>query len=311
MLNKRLFWLALIFVSSAILYLNMTKRIRYPSLKDIVTEGFSGRPLSEYRDNKEKIRAFPDRCDGTYAKLFELVMNNMSVFQYEIEKIKKVTEIDEDSKVLDAGCGMGYHMKALRDAYPGIAIEGVEISKTILERAKIRNPGADFVNTSLTITELYKPNTLTHILCLHDTLNHNTAIDVGKILNNFHRWLVPEGYLAVHVLDPGQLDPAPRTYSQYYKGKDNVRHALTYFEAFTHDAWFERDPERKYWYRYCEKYLFPNDKVKVKTTEYWIPPKNKMVEYITRHNFRLKQIVELDDVEMPDFSLYIFKKVDP
>lgn len=306
-MDTQCFLLVAVFVTSLVIYLNITKRIRPKS----TIEGFSGKPLSEYRGDQNKIRVFPDRCDGVYAKLFELVLNNYAIFQYEIEKIRKATKLDEDSRVLDAGCGAGFHMKVLKDTLPGISLEGVEISKSMIERAKIRVPGGEFVNTSLTIREIYKPNTLTHILCLHDTLNHNTAIDVGKMLNNFYDWLVPGGYLAVHILDPTILDPGPRTFSQYYKGKDNVRHSLTYFEAFTHDAWFEKDPDRKYWYRYCEKYLFPNNKVKIKTTEYWIPPKNKMVEYITRHHFHLRQIVELDDVEMPDFSLYIFTKNEP
>jgi SAM-dependent methyltransferase len=197
---------------------------------------------SRLRGDTSKIRIFPDRCDGVYARLFELVLNNYAIFQYEIEKIKKITKIDEDSRVLDAGCGAGFHMKILKDNLPGITLEGVEISKSMIERAKIRVPTAEFVNTSLTISEIYKPNVLTHILCLHDTLNHNTAVDVAKILSNFYKWLKPGGYLVVHLLDPTKLDPGPRNFTQYYRDENNVRHALTYFEAFTHDAWFERDP---------------------------------------------------------------------
>jgi len=303
----RCFVTVLVLLVGVALYLNLTTEVKLQPLRRTV-EGFSAKPLSDSRGDVKKLRVFTDRCDPVYARLFELVMNNYAVFQYEIEKIKKATKMDEDSRVLDAGSGAGYHIQIIRKDLPGIAIEGVEISKSMLDRAKIRNPGVDFVNTSLTVKEIYKPKSLTHVLALHDTLNHNTAIDVSRILNNFRTWLVPGGYLAVHVLDPAKLDPGPRTFSQYYKGKDNVRHALTYFEAFTHDAWWEQDPDRKFWYRYCEKYLFPNNTTKIKTTEYWIPPSSKMVEYITKHGFRLKQIIELNDVEMPDFSLYVFTK---
>lgn len=288
-------------------YLTLTTECKEKPMRKVI-ENFSSKPLSEFRGDPGKLRVFTDRCDPVYARLFELVMNNYTVFQYEIERIKKATKMDEDSRVLDAGSGAGYHIQIMKKDLPGITLEGVEISRSMMDRSRIRNPGVDFVNTSLTVTDIYKPNTLTHILCLHDTLNHNTAIDVSRILNNFRTWLVPKGFLAVHILDPAKLDPGPRTFSQYYKGKDNVRHALTYFEAFTHDAWWEHDKDRKFWYRYCEKYLFPNSKTKIKTTEYWIPPPSKMIEYITQHGFRTKQIIDLNDVEMPDFSLYIFSK---
>jgi SAM-dependent methyltransferase len=277
-----------------------------PKIKDNI-ESFSNKSLTECRGSN-KFKIYGDRCDDVYATLFELVMNNYTIFQYEIEKIRKATKIDEDSRVLDAGSGAGYHIQILKKDLPGIDIEGVEISKSMLDRAKIRNPGVEFINTSLTEKNIYKDKSLTHILCLHDTLNHNTSMEISKILNNFRQWLSDDGYLVVHILDPNKLDPGPRTFSQYYKGKDDVRHALTYFEAFTHDGWWEKDPDRKFWYRYCEKYMFPKGSVKIKTTEYWIPPQTKMVEYITKHGFRVKKIMDLNDVEMPDFSLYVFQK---
>jgi len=71
---------------------------------------------------------------------------------------------------------------------------------------------------------------------------------------------------------------------------------------------FTDKKEKKYWYKYCEKYIFPKDKLKIHTTPLWIPPVNKMLEYITKHNFKLDEVIELKDVEINDFSLYVFKK---
>lgn len=253
--------------------------------------------------------ATADRCDKVYARLFEVVINNYVIYQFEMEKVRKATKLDEDSRVLDAGSGLGFHIKILRESLPGLNIEGVESSRSMMDRSRIRNPGTVFHNASLTQKDLFKARSWTHILCMHDTLHHNTAVDVNKILTNFNTWLAPGGYLVIHVLDSNKLDPGPRVFSQYYKGKDNVRHALTYFEAFTHDAWWERDPDRKYWFKYCEKYIFPKETFKIKTTEYWIPPQNKMVEYVSKHGFKLRQIIDMADVEVPDFNMYVFQKV--
>lgn len=274
------------------------------------TENFEDhlKPLSENRENIDKIKIYPDQNDSVYSRLFELVTNEPAIYRHDIIKIKDKTKINDESKVLDAGCGMGRHLEILRELFPKINVEGIDISKSMVNRARIRNPGAELLCTSLTIPEIYKKNTLTHVLCLHETLNHNTPKDISKILNNFHKWLLPEGYLVVHILDPLKLDPGPREFSQYFKAEDDTRHSLTYFESFTHEAWWEKEEDKKYWYKYCEKYIFPREKLKIHTTPLWIPPVNKMLQYITRHNFKLTEVIELSDIGINEFSLYVFRK---
>lgn len=272
-------------------------------------EHFTNNDMTVYRENNYKKMEITDPVDEIHSRLFEIVINNYEIFQFEVDKIKKYTKMDEDSKVLDAGCGFGFHMNIIKKDLPGITIEGVDISNNMLNRAMVRNPECSFVNDDLINPNLYKKHVLTHILCLHDTLNHNTAIEIKKILGNFKKWLSSGGYLIVHIFDDTILDPGVRPFSQYYKGKDNVRHSLTYFEAFTHDAWWEKDPERKYWYRYCEKYIFPKEKEKIKTTDYWIPPKKDMLQYILNNGFKLITTIHLTELEIKDFSIYVFANI--
>jgi SAM-dependent methyltransferase len=293
--------------AAASLYIVLTAEVDPKPLSEII-EGFSSKLLSDDREDKNKLRVYPDHNDKVYARLFELVTNEPALYRHDIIKIKDITKLDDKSRVLEAGCGLGRHMAILREIIPNISIEGVDRSKSMINRSMIRNPGAELLCTSLTIPEIYKPETLTHVLCLHETLNHNTPKEVSNILNNFHKWLVPDGYLVVHILDPNKLDPGPRAFSQYFKAKDDTRHSLTYFESFTHEAWWEKEDDRQYWYRYCEKYIFPRERVKVHTTPLWIPPVNRMITYITRHNFKLKEVIELNDIDVTDFNLYVFKK---
>lgn len=289
------------------LYLSLTSPVRLIPIYKI-TEGFSEKPLSEYRENLNKIIIYPDNNDRVYVRLFNLITNEPAIYRHDIIKIKELTSIDDKSRVLEAGCGLGKHLEILKELVPGVTVEGIDKSRSMIHQSRIRNPGSEFLCTSLRIPEIYKEKTLSHILCLHETLNHNTPKEMSKVLTNFHKWLVPGGYLAVHIWDPNKLDPAPRAFSQYFKAKDGTKHALTYFESFTHEAWWEKETDKKYWYKYCEKYIFPSEKVKIHTTPLWIPPVNKMLEYITRHQFKLTEIVELDQVEISDFTLYIFRK---
>lgn len=288
-------------------YLLLNKNTKPKDLFEI-TEGFSEELLSKKREDPNKIRIYPDHNDKIYTRLFELVTNEPALYRHDIIKIKDKTKLNEKSKVLEAGCGLGRHMEILKELFPNLSIEGIDRSKSMINRAMVRNPGSEFLCTSLTIPEIYKPKTLTHVLSLHETLNHNTPKEISSILNNFNKWLVDDGYLIVHILNPDKLDPGPRGFSQYFKAKDNTRHSLTYFESFTHEAWWEKEDKKEFWYKYCEKYIFPREKKKIHTTPLWIPPVNKMIQYITRHNFKLKEIIELNDIEITDFSLYIFKK---
>jgi len=305
--TKKLLLYIMFLISVILFYILLTTETPEKSLNEIL-EGFSEKLLSEEREDSNKIKVYPDNFDKVYTRLFELVTNEPAIYRHDIIKIKETTKLDDKSRVLEAGCGLGRHMEILRELYPNISIEGIDRSKSMINKAMIRNPGAELLCTSLTIPEIYKAETLTHVLCLHETINHNTPKEISNILNNFHKWLIPNGYLVIHILDPTKLDPGPRAFSQYFKAKDDTRHALTYFESFTHEAWWEKEEDREYWYRYCEKYIFPRNKFKIKSTPLWIPPVNRMISYITRHNFKLEEIIELNDIEITEFKLYVFKK---
>jgi SAM-dependent methyltransferase len=297
----------IILFTGVLLYLNLTVPKKIKPLNEII-EGFSGKPLSDYREDSNKIIVYPDNYDKTYTRLFDLVTNEPAIYRHDIIKIKEITKLNDNSRVLEAGCGLGKHLEIINELVTGITIEGIDRSKSMINQCKIRNPGIELLCTSLTIPEIYKPESLTHILSLHETLNHNTPKEISAILNNFYKWLIPGGYLVVHVIDPSKLDPGPRAFSQYFKSKDGTRHSLTYFESFTHEAWWEKSTDKKYWYSYCEKYIFPGEKLKIQTTPLWIPPVNKMLNYISRHNFKLKEIIELNEIEVSQFNLYVFKK---
>ena len=158
------------------------------------------------------------------------------------------------------------------------------------------------------MSEIYKPESLTHVLCLYETLHHNTPNDISTILKNFHKWLVPGGKCIFHIFHPDKLDPAPKSHSQYYKGDDNSKRSFTQLEGFSHQAWWEKEKTKMSWYRYCEKYVISKKKSLTKTTNLWIPPTNKMISYIVKHNFILKEVVNLSKIGISDFTMYIFEK---
>jgi ubiquinone/menaquinone biosynthesis C-methylase UbiE len=247
-----------------------------------------------------------DPKDKMYVKLSDIILNEPAVYKNDILIIKKHTDLNNESVILDAGCGTGRNILDILRLYPDVKIEGVDISKNMIIQSRINNPGSNLLCASLTDHSLYKRESLTHILCTRMTLNENSLKDIGKILVNFNRWLKKGGYLVMNIMDPNKLDPGPRAFSQYYKSDNNVKHSLTYFEGFTHDAWWEKVEDD--FYRYCEKIMFSNKNFIIRTTKYWLPPVNKILEYITNNGFKIKEIIDIDKFDRDNMSIYIFRK---
>jgi ubiquinone/menaquinone biosynthesis C-methylase UbiE len=264
--------------------------------------------LSLLRGDPQEIKTVNDPFDRNYARLFDTVFDVEPLFEYEITQIKAITKPDKNSRVLDAGCGVGRHLQHILAMFKDAKVEAVDQSYQMIRRAMIRNPSAEFTTASLLGSGLYRPLSLTHILALHDTLCSNNATELSQVLTNFHRWLQLQGYLVLHILDPNKLDPGPREFSQYFKGDDDARHALTYFEAFTHEAWFEKVKDKPDTYRYCEQFLFPEGMKKISTREMWVPPTNQVLKMVTDMGFKLVEVVDLMSVGVKDFNMYIFRK---
>ena len=52
-----------------------------PKSLDKIIEGFAGKPLSDYREDSDKLIVYPDHNDKVYTRLFELVTNEPSIYR--------------------------------------------------------------------------------------------------------------------------------------------------------------------------------------------------------------------------------------
>ena len=59
-----------------------------------------------------------------------------------LQGLGEATKLPAGARVLDAGCGMGHGLRALRGAMPGCAIEGIERSWPLAGLSKLRCPWA-------------------------------------------------------------------------------------------------------------------------------------------------------------------------
>ena len=243
--------------------------------------------------------------DNLYIKLHELVFNENHIYENDIKLFNKYAQLDkwEKVKILDAGTGFGRHYKYLPSNIDKI---GVDKEKLYLDRAEIRNPGGNFVLGRLENYELFDFEKFTHILCTMDTIyNNRPNNEMNDILGNFKFWLKKDGILAIHIFDNDELDPSPRDFSISYLDEKKNKHALTYFEKFTHDATFENISENVY--NYIEKYIVKSGNAITKSRKLYIIPKNDLIQKIVDNGFMLYNKVNIDGIT--DYSFYFFKKL--
>ena len=144
-----------------------------------------------------------DIYDQFYSTIYDqLVFNNVKD-NYEIGQIIQKTHPTQESIVLDVGCGTGHHVAALE--YQKIPSVGIDISSAMIAQAKENYPHYNFVEGDVLRAMQFKPNSFTHILCLYFTLYYFK--DKLTFFKNCMSWLMPGGYLVIHIVDRNMFDP--------------------------------------------------------------------------------------------------------
>ena len=248
-----------------------------------------------------------DDNDRLYIKLQELVFNEDHIYKHDIDLFNKYGEFDKWSKIklLDAGTGFGRHYKFLPDNIDKI---GVDKESLYLERAEVRNPNGKFILGKLDDYKLFEMESLTHILCTMDTLYNNRPNEEMKdIISNFKFWLKKDGVLGIHIYEKtDNLDPMARDFSMMHEDEDKNKHSITYFNNFTHDAYFKKIGENLF--SYVEKYIVPSGNYINKSRNLHIIPKDKVMKMLLHNDFVLVQKISLKTLGIDDYSFYIFKK---
>lgn len=260
----------------------------------------------EFFLRRNKIENFENN-DRLLVKLQEMVFNDTHLYKKDMELFNKYAKLNEwkNVKLLDAGTGVGLHYKYLpKDIYK----IGLDKNRLYLERSEIRNPTGKFKLGNLNDYKLFQFQEFTHINCMTDTLISNTLEDIDLIIGNFKYWLKKNGILTIHIHDNiEKLDPAPRNFSMMYKNEDdNLKHALTYFTKFTHDAVFKNLGENVY--EYIEKYIIKSGNSINKITKYNILPKDVLIKKFIDNDFILYKKIDLSEFDIDDYSLYFLKK---
>ena len=107
------------------------------------------------------------------------------------------------SNVLDIGSGTGHHVDAFK--YNKIKVQGIDISPHMVKQAKKNYPSNKYILGDAMNGMIFQHHYFTHITCLYFTIYY--IKDKRGFFKNCYNWLLPDGFLILHLVDRDKFDP--------------------------------------------------------------------------------------------------------
>jgi ubiquinone/menaquinone biosynthesis C-methylase UbiE len=252
----------------------------------------------------------PEIYDDFYAGLYDQLVFNQAKDSYEIGEIINATKPTSESIVLDIGSGTGHHV-ALLEAQ-GVKTTGVDSSAAMVKKAEENYPQYKFVEGNVMDSSLFMPGSYTHILCLYFSIYYFK--DKMAFFNNTMRWLMPGGFLVVHVVERDMFDPilppanplflvSPQRYA-----KERITQSKVMFNNMEYVANFNLDPDKNI-ATFTEKFKEKDsDKTRKNKHIFYMEPHKAIIVMAQEAGFILQGKIDLLKVGYEYQYLYIFAK---
>jgi len=252
----------------------------------------------------------PAIYDDFYANIYDQLVYNQLKDNYEIGEILNATKPTSESIVLDIGSGTGHHVALLESQ--GIKATGVDSSDAMVKKAEENYPDYKFVQGSVMDPSLFMPGSFTHILCLYFSIYYFK--DKTKFFDNTMKWLMPGGFLVVHLVDRETFDPilppanplflvSPQRYA-----KERITQSKVVFDNMEYVANFDLDREKDV-ATFTEKFKEKDsEKIRKNKHLFYMEPHKSIIVMAQESGFILQGKIDLLKVGYEYQYLYIFVK---
>jgi SAM-dependent methyltransferase len=298
--NKSSLWCKLLILMSLLL------------LVMLVFKGFDKKGIREGFEQKDQflVKSGSGIYDDFYADIYDyLVFNNLKD-DYEVGYIMNSASPSSESKILDVGCGTGHHVASLGSK--GLDVIGIDISTSMIKKAKENFPDYKFNVGDALDGNTFEPNSFTHILCMYFTIYYFK--DKTQFFNNCFKWLMPGGYLIVHLVDRHNFDPIlppgnPLLYvSPQRYAKERITSTKVKFTDFSYSADFKLDDKNDK-ALFVEKFKNDSDgKVRKNEHEMYMPDLQQIVDEAQSCGFIVESKADLLQCQYEYQYLYVFVK---
>jgi SAM-dependent methyltransferase len=276
----------------------------------LVFKGFDKKQEGFEQMDSFLIKSGSDIYDDFYADIYDFLVFNNLKDDYEVGYIMNSASPSSKSKILDIGCGTGHHVSSLGSK--GLDVLGIDISPSMIQKAKKNFPDYKFTVGDALNNHLFESNSFTHILCMYFTIYYFK--DKSQFFNNCFKWLMPGGYLIVHLVEREHFDPIlppgnPLLYiSPQRYAKERITSTKVKFTDFSYSADFKLDHAN-------DKALFvekfkndTNGKVRKNEHTLYMPDVQQIVDEAQACGFILESKADLLQCQYEYQYLYVFVK---
>ena len=248
--------------------------------------------------------------DDFYADIYDYLVFNQIKNDYEVGVILNSSMPNEKSVIADIGCGTGHHVKQFSDR--NLNIIGVDISPSMINKAAAEHP---YLKDKFTVGDgldghLFKDNSLSHILCLYFTIYYMK--DKMRFFNNCMNWLMPGGFLIVHLVDKYKFDPilppgnplyivSPQKYA-----KERITKTKVTFNEFVYNSNFKLDDNDVA--TFDEKFKFNDGRVRKQEQKLYMEDLPTIVNMAQDAGFLVHAKIDMVKCAYEYQYLYIFIK---
>jgi len=247
--------------------------------------------------------------DDFYANIYDYLVFNSVKNDYEIGTIINSTEPNTTSVIVDIGCGTGHHVAKLSEK--NLNVLGIDISPSMIKEAKEKYPGLNFKVDNALDSTILKYNSVTHILCMYFTIYYFK--NKRQFFDNCMDWLMPGGYLIVHIVDREKFDPilppgnplyivSPQRYA-----KERITKTKVTFNEFVYDSNFSLDRDNNV-ATFDEKFKFNDGNVRKQQQHLYMEDASDIINIAQECGFIIQGKIDLLKCAYDNQYLYIFVK---
>lgn len=248
--------------------------------------------------------------DDFYVNIFDILSYNKIINNFEIGTIINSTKPDEKSIILDVGSKNGYIVNIFKEITDNVI--GIDLSKKMINKAIERYPNLknNFIQDDILNNQLFENNSFTHIFSLN--LNFYNTQNKKLFLQNCYNWLLPGGYLALHLIKTPLLDVKQHIInirSNAFPDFVDPNLLLTddvKFKDFIYTPKYYMVSDTKSIFE--EKFNFNNGNVRKQETSFYFLPINDILKIAKYLGFIVLQKYTLKDPNFDNNIIYIFQK---
>ena len=246
--------------------------------------------------------------DDFYAGYYDKLAFNSSKNVFEMEEIINLTDLSVHSKVLDIGSGTGHHVALL--AEHGIPVVGMDSSRAMVGYAERTYPSLNFKLGSALDSAVYPAGSFTHILCLYFTLYYMK--DKERFFKNCMKWLMPGGYLAIHLVDKKRFNPVMPNgmvdFSQKHAEAGRYTKTIVRLKDYDYASDFLQDQNEPNVYFLKEKFVDKAGNVRENEHTMHMNTQKHILGLAKREGFILLGQIDMSPVQYNYQYIYILQK---